>query len=319
MKFRTEVSIGPSERKIEPRHKIFTIGSCFATEMAAVFQKGQFQTFHNPFGTLFSPHAVHTALSRLHSCQYYDEQDLIQYGDQIISLDHHSSFSSLYTHQTLEKINYQIEEGNLFLQSADWVIITLGSSFVYDFLPKNRRVANCHKIPQKFFAKNMLTSEEISSYVSKMYALVKDICPVDTTVLFSVSPVRHVKDGFTENLWSKSRLIDGILNALNGMQYAAYLPIYELLMDDLRDYRFYKSDLLHPNEQAVDYIFSKFEESYFSFDARSFLEENLSISRALSHRPFQPQSQEYERFIVKIKERVNRQRLKVEHPIFQEL
>jgi GSCFA family. len=157
MKFRTEVDIQESEHKIGIEDKIFSIGSCFASEMSDLLKKGQLQTVNNPFGTIFNPYSINNAVKRLHDSEFYTEEDLITYDDEYISLDHHTGFDTRYIHQTLEKINDRIVEGNQFLQETNWVIITYGTSFIYEFLPKKKLVANCHKIPQKFFEKRLLT------------------------------------------------------------------------------------------------------------------------------------------------------------------
>ena len=251
MKFRTEVEIPAFPKKIETQDRIFSIGSCFATEMSDLLETAQMQVLNNPFGTVFNPFSINQALKKLHDTEFYTEEDLIKYNDELISLDHHSSFNSRFVHQILEKINHQIELGNRFLQTTNWVIITYGTSFIYEFLPKKKLVANCHKIPGKFFQKRMLTHLEITDSIYETVTTLKDICKDDVQILFTVSPVRHTKDGMVENNWSKSKLITAIHEILPQFENCHYLPIYEILMDDLRDYRFYKEDLIHPNKQAV--------------------------------------------------------------------
>jgi len=254
MKFRTEVDIQPSPQKIEIEDKIFSIGSCFASEMSDLFQKGQLQTVNNPFGTIFNPFSINNSVKRLHDSEFYHEDDLIAYNDEYISLDHHTNFDTRYVHQTLDKINSKIEEGNRFLQESNWVIITYGTSFIYEFEPKKKLVANCHKIPQKFFEKRLLTYQELTDSIYDTIINLQDICPENVQILFSVSPVRHTKDGMIENQLSKSKLITAIHEVGSQFENCHYLPIYEILMDDLRDYRFYKDDLIHPNSQAVNYF-----------------------------------------------------------------
>ena len=318
MKFRTEVSIAQSDKKIEPESRIFSIGSCFATEMAELLSKGQLQTLSNPYGTLFNPWSIANAVQRLHDSRFYTEEDLIQYDDLFISLDHHSSFNQDYAHKTLAKINEKIEEGNRFLQSADFVIVTLGSSFIYDFLPKNRPVANCHKIPGKFFEKRLLTEKEIADSLNTVIANLIDICPEGVKILLSVSPVRHTKDGMIRNSLSNAKLIAAAHAVADDFEHCTYLPAYEILMDDLRDYRFYKDDLIHPNSQAVNYIFELFGNAYFSDETMDFVEENFRISQALHHRPADEKSAKYLEFSAKVQERIAKQQEKVKHRIFQD-
>ncbi|MFY1047275.1 GSCFA domain-containing protein [Chryseobacterium sp. GP-SGM7] len=316
MKFRTEVDIRPSQKKIEIGDKIFSIGSCFASEMSDLFQKGQLQTVNNPFGTIFNPFSINNSVKRLHDSEFYHEDELITYHDEFISLDHHSSFDTRYIHQTLDKINSKLEEGNGFLQDANWIIITYGTSFIYEFEPKKKLVANCHKIPQTFFEKRLLTNQELTDSIYNTIINLKDICKDDLQILFTVSPVRHTKDGMIENQLSKSKLISSVHEVISQFKYCHYLPIYEILMDDLRDYRFYKDDLIHPNSQAVNYIFEKFGEAYFSDDTKDFIKENFKINKALEHRTDDEKDPKFIEFKEKLSQRIEAQRQKVKHKIF---
>ncbi|MGO4708114.1 GSCFA domain-containing protein [Chryseobacterium sp. 2TAF14] len=317
MKFRTEVDIQPSQQKIEIEDKIFSIGSCFASEMSDLFQKGQIQTVNNPFGTIFNPFSINNSIKKLHDSEFYGGDGLITYHDEFISLDHHTSFDTRYIHQTLDKINSKIEEGNRFLQETNWVIITYGTSFIYEFEPKKKLVANCHKIPQKFFEKRLLTYQELTDSIYDTIINLQDICPENVQILFTVSPVRHTKDGMVENQLSKSKLITAIHEVISPFQNCHYLPIYEILMDDLRDYRFYKDDLIHPNSQAVNYIFEKFGEAYFSDETKGFIKENFKINKALEHRTDDEKDPKFIEFKEKLEQRIETQRQKVKHSIFK--
>ncbi|CAA7194688.1 GSCFA domain-containing protein [Chryseobacterium potabilaquae] len=316
MKFRTEVAIKESEKKIEVEDKIFSIGSCFASEMSDLFQKGQLQAVNNPFGTIFNPFSIRNAITILHDSQFYSQDDLIAYEDEFISLDHHTSFDTRYLHQTLSKINEKIELGNRFLQETNWVIITYGTSFIYEFLPKKKLVANCHKIPQKFFKKRLLTHQELMDSISSTIVSIKDICKEGVQILFTVSPVRHTKDGMVENQLSKSKLITALHDTIHRYNDCMYLPIYEIVMDDLRDYRFYKEDMIHPNSQAVNYIFDKFGSAYFSNNTKDFIKENFKINKALEHKTEDQQNPKYIEFKEKLNQRIEKQREKVKHEIF---
>lgn len=317
MKFRTEVDIPKSEKKIEIEDRIFSIGSCFASEMTELLKDGQLQTLNNPFGTIFNPFSINNAVKRLHDSEFYIEDELITYNEEYISLDHHTSFDTRYIHQTLDKINGKIEAGNAFLQEADWIIITYGSSFIYEFLPKQKLVANCHKIPQKFFEKRLLSHQELTDSIYNTILELKDICKEGVQILFSVSPVRHTKDGMVENQLSKSKLITAIHESISLFEDCHYLPVYEILMDDLRDYRFYKEDMIHPSTQAVNYIFDKFGDSYFSDETKEFIKENFKIMRALEHRTNDVKDPKFIEFREKLDQRIENQRKKVKHTIFR--
>jgi GSCFA family len=317
MKFRTEVNIKESKKKIDLEDRIFSIGSCFASEMSDLFRQGQLQALNNPFGTVFNPFSISNSVKRLHDADFYHEEELITFEDEFISLDHHTSFDTRYIHQTLERINTNIEEGNSFLQEADWVIITYGTSFIYEFLPKQKLVANCHKIPQKFFEKRLLSHQELTDSICNTVLNLKDICKDDVQILFTVSPVRHTKDGMIENQLSKSKLITAVHESILQFENCHYLPVYEILMDDLRDYRFYKEDMIHPNNQAVNYIFEKFGNAYFSDPTKEFIKENFKINKALEHRTNDEKDPKYIEFKEKLNEKIENQRQKVKHKIFQ--
>lgn len=316
MKFRTEVHIAESDKKIEIEDKIFSIGSCFASEMSDLLKQGQLQTANNPFGTLFNPFSINNSIKRLHDSEFYHEDELIMFNDEYISLDHHSSFDTRFIHQTLEKINSKIVEGNHFIQDTNWVIITYGTSFIYEFEPKKKLVANCHKIPQKFFEKRLLTHQELTDSIYDTILNLKDICKDDLQILFTVSPVRHTKDGMTENQLSKSKLITAIHEVISKVENCHYLPIYEVLMDDLRDYRFYKEDMIHPNSQAVNYIFEKFGAAYFSVETKDFIKENFKINKAFEHRSDDEKDPKYLDFREKLNQRIEAQQKKTKHKIF---
>lgn len=317
MKFRTEVDIPKSEKKIGIEDRIFSIGSCFATEMTDLLKDGQLQTLNNSFGTIFNPFSINNAVKRLHDSAFYEEEELIVYNEEYISLDHHTSFDTRYIHQTLDKINGSIEEGNAFLQEADWIIITYGSSFIYEFTPKKKLVANCHKIPQKFFEKRLLSHQELTGAIYNTILELKDICKEDVQIMFSVSPVRHTKDGMIENQLSKSKLITAIHESISLFEDCHYLPVYEILMDDLRDYRFYKEDMIHPSMQAVNYIFDKFGDSYFSEETKDFIKENFKIIKALEHKTNDKKDPKFIEFREKLDQRIENQRRKVKHTIFK--
>ena len=316
MKFRTEVQIPVSETALEIDDRVFSIGSCFSSEMSDLLKTGQIQTLNNPFGTTFNPYSINQAVKKLHDSQFYTEDDLIKFGEEIISLDHHSKFNSRFVHQTLDKINAEIEVGNRFLQDANWVMITYGTSFIYEFLPKKKLVANCHKIRGKYFEKRLLTHLEITDSVYETVTVLKDICKENVQILFTVSPVRHTKDGMIENNLSKAKLIAAIHEILPQFEICHYLPVYEILMDDLRDYRFYKEDLIHPNRQAVQYIWEKFGSAYFSDETMDFVEENFKIAKALEHKSADEKSPKHQEFLSTIEKRIAAQQTKVKHKIF---
>ncbi len=316
MKFRTEVHFQESTNKIENEDCVFSIGSCFATEIATLLSQGQLQTCNNPFGTIFNPYSISNAIHRIHDAENYAEEDLICFNETFISLDHHTDFDRNYAHLTLQSINEKLQEANDFLQKTNWVLITYGSAFIYEFLPKKKVVANCHKIPQKYFSKRLLSQTEIQQAIEETILHLNDIGQENLQILFTVSPVRHTKDGMVENQLSKSKLIMGIHETIAAFNNCHYLPIYEILMDDLRDYRFYKDDLVHPNSQAIQYIFEKFGNAFFSQETKHFLQQNMKIVQALNHKPSDENSPKYIEFREKLNEKIAEQQKKVHHKIF---
>ena len=316
MKFRTEVEISDSDKKINIEDQIFSIGSCFATEMADLLKNGQLKTLNNPFGTLFYPFSINSAVKKIHESQLYSESNLVNFNGEVISLDHHSSFNSRFVHQTLDKINSEIETANQFLQKTNWIIITYGTSYIYEFLPKKKLVANCHRIPGKYFEKRFLTHAELMDSMSETIINLNDIAKEDVQILFTVSPVRHTKDGMVKNNLSKSKLITALYEILPQFANCHYLPVYEILMDDLRDYRFYKEDLIHPNNQAINYIWEKFGNAYFSAETKEFITENIKIVKALEHRTEDDKNPKYLEFLDHLKSKISVQQSKVKHKIF---
>ena len=316
MKFRTEVEIPISEKKIQISDSLFSIGSCFATEISVKLSDSQFQTLNNPFGTLFNPWAVKNSIQEIFENKIYTEEDLDFHQGEYLSFNHHTSFNSENQKDTLRKINEKINLAHEFLKRSNWVIITYGTAFVYEHLAQNIFVANCHKIPQTNFNKRLLTHEELVNSITETCHILKKICPKEAQVLFTLSPVRHTKDGFSENNLSKAKLLCAIHEVIEQHENCHYIPVYEIVMDDLRDYRFYKEYLIHPNEQAVQYIWEKFKKAYFSDEADRFSNENLKIKQALEHRPKDKNSPKHQTFLKQIQEKIMQQQGKVEHKIF---
>ena len=316
MKFRTEVEIPISEKKIQISDSLFSIGSCFATEISVKLSDSQFQTLNNPFGTLFNPWAVKNSIQEIFENKIYTEEDLDFHQGEYLSFNHHTSFNSENQKDTLRKINEKINLAHEFLKRSNWVIITYGTAFVYEHLAQNIFVANCHKIPQTNFNKRLLTHEELVNSITETCHILKKISPKEAQILFTLSPVRHTKDGFSENNLSKAKLLCAIHEVVDQHENCHYIPVYEIVMDDLRDYRFYKEDLIHPSEQAVQYIWEKFKKAYFSDEADRFSNENLKIKQALEHRPKDKNSPKYQSFLKQIQEKIIQQQGKVEHKIF---
>lgn len=300
MQFRTELRIPESDRKISHSRKILGMGSCFVDSIGEKLEEGKFQVMRNPFGTLFHPLAIENALARIVAMTCYTQEEIFKYKELYFSWDHHTSFSQPTMKATLEKINNELEMANEFMRTSDCFLITFGTSWVYKLKDLGLFVANCHKVPNNHFQKFLLTDTQIKSSMKNIFNMIFDINP-EAQIISTISPVRHIKDGIVENNISKSRLISNLFEV--GMQYenVDYFPSYELMMDDLRDYRFYKDDLIHPNSMAIDYIWEKFSQTYFNEDTLEKIKIAQKINSALNHKPFNPETTSYKEFLFKTK------------------
>lgn len=298
MKFRTEIKCASSINQIDYNSKVVLLGSCFSEHMEDKFHYFKFDTFANPFGILFNPKAIETAVRRCTEKTVYTKNNLYEHGNIWLSLDHHSRFNQRDYIKVLDEINKHISLGHQALLNASHVIITLGTSWVYKWKADQRIVGNCHKIPQKLFSKDLLAYQEIVASLKQIIANVQKINK-NASFIFTVSPVRHLKDGFTENTLSKS-LLHQAVHELTDHKTISYFPAYEIMMDDLRDYRFYKNDLVHPNEMAVDYIWELFKNSWISMEARQLMNEVEDIQKSRAHKAFDPESEAHKIFLEKL-------------------
>jgi hypothetical protein len=296
VKFRTEIDPVPFDNPVEHHHRIITLGSCFADNISAYLEKYRFRVLSNPFGVLFNPVSILNSLKLAAGKKRFCRDDLVEHQGEWHSFSHHSDFSSHDPDAVLEKINTGLKEVFDFLQSADLAVITYGTSFTYRLKSTGETVSNCHRIPASEFTRYRLSSEEIEDSVSMLINLLSSINK-ETRFIFTVSPVRHWKDGAVENQLSKSLLITALHRALDNFQNADYFPSYELMMDDLRDYRFYDADLLHPNSMATDYIWEKFAGSCFSGECRRAVDDMGKLAAAMDHRPRNQESPEHKKFL----------------------
>lgn len=306
MQFRTEIEIPKYEELINLGDNILTIGSCFADNISRNFKKYLFSNLANPYGVLYNPASIFNSLNL---CQFaWEELDfenqLIDNQQEWHSFFHNSDFSHHKKEIVLEAIKLQLEVTSDYLKNTDWAIITLGTSFVFHHRQKDFVVSNCHKLPQKEFNRFMLSADESYEKLIHILGLLKHYNP-NIKIILTVSPVRHWKDGAIDNQISKSALILAVNKLTNENSDVFYFPSYELMMDDLRDYRFYAGDLLHPNEIAVEYIWNKFINSFLNERAINFINEFDPIWKAKNHNPRNPGSPVHLKFIENIKEKLN--------------
>src|SRR6187431_1674019 len=265
MRFTTKIGIPQNSNPISYNSKIVSLGSCFAENMGDKFQYFKFQIATNPFGIIFNAVSIERIIDRVVNEVLFTENDIFFHNERWHCFEVHSDLSQSDAGELLANLNQILVETKKQLQSATHVIITYGTSWVYRSIEKDAIVANCHKVPQKQFTKELLSVETIKGSMTNTIDLIQSINP-NCNFIFTVSPVRHLKDGFVENQRSKSHLITAIHNLLseNSNLQSEYFPSYEIMMDELRDYRFYAEDMLHPSQVAIDYIWERFREATIS-------------------------------------------------------
>lgn len=297
MQFFTKVDIKPFDKKIDHRAPILSLGSCFADNIAKRLQRAKFTTTASPTGILFNPESIARAIERFAKVSHSEDtlptaDGLLQSNGLWYSYDFHSSLSHTNADTALSQMREAVMRGAEALRAAEVVIITFGTAFVYRLNASGEVVANCHKQPQKLFTRQMLSAEEIV----KRYNTLLQGPLADKRVIFTLSPVRHLGDGLEQNSLSKATLRVALGEIVSTNGNAEYFPSYEIMMDELRDYRFYADDMSHPSPLAVDYIWERFGQTIFSSDT---LELNSRIERILTaaeHRPFNPDSDAHRTF-----------------------
>ena len=308
MQFRTQIPISKTNNPIDYNSKIISIGSCFAENMAEKFDYFKFQNETNPFGIIFNSVSIEKIISRIIKKEFYTEKDVFFYNERWHSYEVHSDLSNSDRQELLETLNKAISETYKNLKEATHIIITYGTAWIYKNTESDQIVANCHKVPQKQFSKELLSVEVIQKSIQNTIDLIQVLNP-DINFIFTVSPVRHIKDGFAENQLSKSHLFAGLHQVLktHNSEFIThnYFPSYEIMMDELRDYRFYAEDMLHPNQVAIDYIWHKFSENYISEDSISTMQEVSEIQKSLRHRSFNPDSEQHQKFLAKLQQKIS--------------
>ena len=287
MEFHLQFPIPPFRQKIAYPQQLLLIGSCFAENIGAELQRLKFSTCINPHGILYNPAAIATALKSYIADERMEERELFFAGDCWNSWQHHSRFSHTDKSLCLEAINSRIAEAHRALKNAEWLFITFGSAFSYMHAATKQRVGNCHKVPQKEFVKSLLSAAEITAMYNELTGQLKALNPA-LKIVFTVSPVRYIRDGVVENNLSKAVLLQSVHALVQQHEHIFYFPAYELVIDDLRDYRFYNADLVHPNSQAIAYVFEKLRECCFGEEAKQLAEKIRGLITAREHRPQQP-------------------------------
>lgn len=305
MNFHTEVDIKKIIPSIQFEDELLLIGSCFVENIGKKFKESGFQTCINPFGTLYNPFSIHQALLRLMNPKPYNLDDLFFHQGLWHSFEHHSRFSNASKIQALKTMNDELLKGAHRLNNAKWIFVTFGTTSIYKEINSQHLVANCHKVPEKHFFKQTLTESEIvSSFVSLIETLHHNNPSLQW--IFTVSPIRHWKDGAHENQLSKATLLLAIHQLQQTFPFVHYFPAYEIMMDELRDYRFYAEDMLHPSPFAIEFIWEKVLQKVIDEQAIPIIKEICSIQKALAHRSFHPNSTADIQFKQKTQERMRK-------------
>lgn len=306
MQFRTPVPIPKSDHLIDYNSKIVSLGSCFAVNMAEKLDYYKLQNVCNPFGILFHPLAIEKLVNFAVSGKRFTESDIFYHNERWHCFDVHSDLSNSNKETLLESLNEILISTSRQLREASHVIITYGTSWVYRNIQSDAIVANCHKVPQKQFRKELLSVGEIQESIANTLKFIHSVNP-NCSVVFTVSPVRHIKDGFVENQWSKSNLIAALHQIINcQLSIINYFPSYEIMMDELRDYRFYAEDMLHPNQVAIDYIWERFKETNIAETAYETMDAVATIQKSLQHRPFNPDSESHQKFEANLQDKISK-------------
>lgn len=307
MKFHAEFTPQPFTQKIKHKDKLLLVGSCFTEQIGAKLSKSKFDVLENPHGIVFNPISIAEAISTYCEAYHYKENDLFFYNELWGSWHHHTRFSRIDKDIALQQINQSQQKAIDFIKNADWILITLGSAFVYErgdapAADYENVVANCHKYPTDKFNRRLLEPGEIVVQLRKMMDEVW-LKNANTKFIFTISPVRHLREGFVENNRSKAVLIQAVHSITSEMVF--YFPAYELVIDDLRDYRFYAEDMVHPNYAATNYVWEKFISTCIDERSQKLMLEINTINAARHHKAFNPASEAHKLFL-----KTNYQRVK---------
>jgi|694.fasta_scaffold67241_4 hypothetical protein len=304
MKLQTEVLVTKSKFEINHRHKIISIGSCFSEHVGDKFKTSKFNILLNPFGQLYNPVSIANSIDLALEGKVYEESDLFFHLGRWHSFDHHSDYSDTNKETVLSRINNEIQALKSFIIDMDVMFITFGTSFYFHNIDLGKDVANCHKLPNKEFEQKMISVEAVTNRFNLLLSKLSELNP-KAKFVFTVSPIRYFTFGNFENNVSKSVLFLAIEDLLKKNLNTSYFPSFEIIMDELRDYRFYNHDMIHPNQTAIDYVWERIGNTYFSNETLVMIKEIKQIVKDANHRPFNPNSYDHSVFKVKAIDKLN--------------
>lgn len=272
------------------------LGSCFTENMGNELSWYKFPSIVNPFGIVYNPISIKACFDRLLEGKKYTKEELNNDKGLFFSFDHHSKFSDTDIHKCLDKINGSFINALETLRKTSILFLTFGTAYYYTLKSNGNVVSNCHKLPQSMFDHSRLEVEDIVTAYSQLIPLLLKYNP-NIHIVFTISPIRHWKDGAHENQLSKSVLLLAIEKICREFSNTSYFPAYELMLDELRDYRFYEEDMLHPNKQAIGFIWKRFMDSFIDSDTLKVMNEVDKIQLARQHRPFNSNTQAFQSFV----------------------
>ncbi len=316
MKLQTNIPLKKQHHNIiNYESKLLLLGSCFVENIGDKFDYFKFQSLQNPFGILYHPKAIENLILNAINEKVYDEGDVFYHNERWHCFDAHSDLSSTSKKELLSNLNDAIKQTNQQINKSTHIIITLGTAWAYRFIETDTIVANCHKVPQKKFLKKIQYVKSIIESLEAIIELIKSVNP-KVLILFTVSPIRHIKDGFVENMQSKSHLITAIHQVIEPRNNVHYFPSYEIMMDELRDYRFYAEDMLHPNKIAINYIWECFQSVWISSESIKTMDEVDTVQKGLNHKPFNTESEQHQTFLQNLELKKSKLQSQFPHIIF---
>jgi len=302
MNLQTKIPLSKVANQIEYGSQLLLLGSCFVENIGAKFSYFKFQSVQNPLGILFNPLAIEKLVCKALSGFEYTEADIFYLNEKWQCYDAHSNLSNTSKELLIANLNERLEATKNQIEKASHIILTLGTAWVYHLKENGNSVANCHKVPQKEFDKKLLSTDAIRKSLLASIEVLKKANPT-IKIILTLSPVRHIKDGFVENQQSKAHLLTAIHDVVDESG-VLYFPSYEILMDELRDYRFYATDMVHPNQLAIDYIWERFKEVWIAEKTLAVMEKVDTVQKGLMHRPFNPESEQHHKFVINLNRKI---------------
>ena len=315
MKLQTQITIKPQANQIDYASRVVLLGSCFAENIGEKLSHFKFQNTINLFGIIFNPVAIEKLLKRAINEQSFTEDDIFLYNGQWHCFEVHSSLSNANKDLFLSRLNVALNHFRTSLLQASHVVFTFGTAWVYREIQNDIVVANCHKIPQQKFHKELLSPDDVSDVLLSIESLIKTVNPT-CALINTVSPVRHIKDGIIENSRSKAHLLAGIHEIISEEKNNHYFPSFEIMMDELRDYRFYTKDMIHPSETAIEIIWERFNNAWISSETFVVQKKIASIIQGLAHKPFNENSEAHQKFLKNLEQKISEVQKELPHSNF---